>query len=84
MFFYRDNFYVSPFRNVIDKLFALRQSYKDENNDVKQLLVKLLMDLLYGEQIGKDIHETFACKSEHWMISEYDEKVRDYWKQGYG
>ena len=30
----RENFKVSPFRKVIDKLFALRQKYKDENNDV--------------------------------------------------
>ena len=41
---YRENFKVSPFRKVIDKLLALRQKYKDENNDVMQLLVKLLMN----------------------------------------
>ena len=38
---YRENFNISPFRKVIDKLFALRQKYKDEGNDVMQLLVKL-------------------------------------------
>ena len=27
---YRENFKVSPFRKVIEKLFALRQKYKDE------------------------------------------------------
>ena len=54
---YRENFKVSPFRKVIDELFALRQKYKDENNDVMQLLVKLLMNSLYGEQIRKDIEE---------------------------
>ena len=32
--FYRENFKVSPFRKVIDKLFASRQKYKDEGNDV--------------------------------------------------
>ena len=77
---YRENFKVSPFRKVIDKLFALRQKYKDENNDVMQLLVKLLMNSLYGENIRKDIEEKFACKSEAWMMSEYDERVKDYWK----
>ena len=41
---YRENFKVSPFRKVIDKLFALRQIYKGEGNDVMQLLVKLLMN----------------------------------------
>ena len=77
---YRENFKVSPFRKVIDILFKLRQKYKDEGNDVMQLLVKLLMNALYGEQIRKDIEEKFACKSEAWMISEYDERVKDYWK----
>ena len=77
---YRENFEVSPFRKVIDKLFALRQKYKDEGNDVMQLLVKLLMNSLYGENIRKDIEEKFACKSERWMQTEYDERVKDYWK----
>ena len=38
---YRENFKVSPFRKVIAILFDFRQQYKDENNDVMQLLVKL-------------------------------------------
>ena len=77
---YEENFKVSPFRKVIDKLFALGQNYKDENNDVMQLLVKLLMNSLYGDNIRKDIEEKFACKSQAWMMSEYDERVKDYWK----
>ena len=77
---YEENFKVSLFRKVIVKLFALRQKYKDEINDVMQLLVKLSMNSLYGENIRKDIDEKFACKSEGWMISEYDERVKDYWK----
>ena len=43
---YQENFTVSPFRKVIEKFFALRQKYKDENNDVMQFLVKLLMNSL--------------------------------------
>ena len=77
---YRENFKISPFIKVIDIIFALRQKYKDEGNDVMQLLVKLLMNSLYGEQIRKDIEEKFACKSEMWMETEYDERVKDYWK----
>ena len=77
---YRENFKVSPYREVIDKLFALRQKYEDENNDFMQLLVKSLMNSLYGENIRKDIEEKFACKSEASMMSEYDERVKDFWK----
>ena len=77
---YRENFKVSPFRKVIHRLFALRQKCKDENNDVMQLLVKLIMNSLYGEKIRKDIEEKLACKSEMWMQTEDDERVKYYWK----
>ena len=50
---YRENFKISPFKSVIAKLFELRQKYKDENNDVMQLLVKIFMNSLNGEQIRK-------------------------------
>ena len=79
---YRENFKVSPFRKVIDILFKLRQKYKDEGNEVMQLLVKLLMNSLYGEQIREDIEEKFVCKSEYWMMTEYHERVKDYSKIG--
>ena len=59
---------------------ALRQKYKDEKNNVMQLLVKLLMNSLYGEQIRKDIEEKIACKSEYWMMTKDYERVIDYWK----
>ena len=36
---YREFFKVSLFREIIDNFFAIRQKYKDENNDVMQLLV---------------------------------------------
>ena len=38
------------------------------------------MNSLYGENIRKDIEEKFACKSKAWMMSEYDERVKGYWK----
>ena len=38
------------------------------------------MNSLYGEHIRKDIDEKLACKSEFWMMSEYDERVKDFWK----
>ena len=38
------------------------------------------MNSLYGENIRKDVEENYACRSETWMMSEYDERVKDYWK----
>ena len=80
----RENFEVSPFGKVIYKIFDLRQKYKDDNNDVMQVLVKSFLISLYGENIRKDLEEKFACESEAWMMTEYDEKVKDYSKIGYG
>ena len=81
---YRENFKINPFEKVIDNLFALRQKYKDEGNDVMQLLVKLIMNALYGEFLRKDILESYQCKSELWMMTEYDERVLDYQKINHG
>ena len=83
-FIYRENFKVSPFKKVIDKLFELRQKNKDENKDVRQLLVELIMNSLYGGQISRDIEESYQSKPEMWMMFEYDERVLDYQKVNYG
>ena len=77
---YREKYKISPFRKVIEKLFALRQKYKDEKNDLMQGLVKLIMNSLYGVQICRDINESYYCKSENWMKTEFDENILDYWK----
>ena len=77
---YRENFKISPFRKVIERLFALRQKYKDEKDYSMQGLVKLFMNSLYGVQIRKDINESYYCMSETWMKTEFDENVLDYWK----
>ena len=75
---------MSPFKEVLYKLFELRQKYKDENNDVMQLLVNLFMKSLYGEQIREDIEESYQCKTEMCMMTEYDERVLDYQKINFG
>ena len=77
---YRENFKISPFRKDIEKLFALRQKYKDEKIDLLQKLIKLIMNSLYGVQIRRDISESYYCKSETWMKTEFDENVLEYWK----
>ena len=81
---HRENFKVPPFRNVIDISFALGQRYREQNIDVLQLLVKFFLSPLYGEQIRKSIEEGFACKSEYWMMTVYDERYKNYWKMSHG
>ena len=75
---------MSSFRKGIDTFFDLGQECKNENIDVMQLSVNLMMNSLYGVQIRKEIEEKFACKPEKWMMSEYDERVNDYWKTSHG
>ena len=77
---YRENFKTPPFRKFIKELFDLRKKYKDEGNDILQNLVKLIMNSVYGQTIRKDIEEEYLCKSRHWMETEFDDRVKDYWK----
>ena len=75
---YRENFKISPFRKVIEKLFTLWKKYKHEKNDLMEGLIKLIMNSSYGVQIRRDIIESYYCKSETWMKTEFDENVLDY------
>ena len=61
---FRQNFKISPFRKVIQKLFALRQKHKDEKKAFLQGRLKLFLNSLYGVQIRRDINESYYCKSE--------------------
>ena len=45
-----------------------------------QGLVKLTMNNFYGVQKRKDTNDSYYCKAEQWMTTEYDEKNLDYWK----
>ena len=45
-----------------------------------QGLIKLIMNSLHGVQIRRVINESYSCKSQHWMETEFDENVLDYWK----
>ena len=49
-----------------------------------QSLVNLLLNSLYGEEKPKDIEEKYACKSECWMYSWYDERIQEYWGKSQG
>ena len=77
---FRENYKVSLFKKVIEKLFELRQKHKEEGEEVRQLLVKLIMNSLYGEFLQKDVLESYQCQSEMWMMIENDKRVLDYQK----
>ena len=42
-----------------------------------QGLPKLIMNTSNGVQIKRDINESYKCKSEHWMETEYGDNVLD-------
>ena len=45
-----------------------------------QGLVIIIMNSLYGVQIRRDTDQSYKCKSQHWMETEYDENGLEYWK----
>ena len=45
-----------------------------------QGLLKFFMNSFYGAEIWKVIHESYSCKLENWMQTEYDENVLDNWR----
>ena len=61
-------------------MFALRQKYKNELNDLIQGLVELTINCLYGVQIRRDIDQSYEGKSQLWMATEYDDNVLEYWR----
>ena len=77
---FRENFKVSLFREVKEKLSALRNKYKKEDKDSMQELVKLIMNSLYGVHFGEVFSEIYKCKSEKGMQTEYDKIVSGFWK----
>ena len=48
------------------------------------MLVKVILNALYGEFQQKDILDSYECKSEAWMFTEYDESVKDCWRISHG
>ena len=78
------NFKVNSSKKIFGNLFELKKYYKDQSDEVMELLVELLMNSLYGEQIRKDIEEEYTCKSEYWMLTEYDGRVKENWSIGSG
>ena len=58
----------------------MRLKYKSEGQDILQEMVKLIMNSIYGQTIRRDIEDEFCCKTENWMKTEYDERVKDYWR----
>ena len=74
---YRNVFEISPFRKDIGKVFALRQNYKDEGNDLMQGLVNLSMNSLYRVQKHKHINEFYKCKSHILVETLCDDNVLD-------
>ena len=72
---YREIFEINPFEKVIDNLFASRQKYEDEGNDVMQLLVKLILNALYGDFLRKIpqkvINANLRCGYKQSMMREF-------------
>ena len=81
---YRNKFEISPFGQVFDKLFDLRHKYKGDGHDVMHLFVKWFINSFFRGKIRKNLEESFECKPEAWVMSEYDERVKGFRKISQG
>ena len=53
----KEDFKISPFKEIKGKLLALRQKYKDKGKNLMQILDKFLMNTLYAIPLRKDIND---------------------------
>ena len=70
---YRANFKISTIEKVLEK-------FKDDNNDLMQNFDKFVMNSLNGVQIRRNIDDFYEYKPEHWMHTERDDNVSEYWR----
>ena len=77
---YRENFKLSPFRKIIEKLFTLGQTFEDEGNALMQKIVISIINTLYGIQIHRYFSQFYKCNKQNWIETEFDDNVLDYSK----
>ena len=73
----KEIFRESPFRIVIGILFIYWLKSGDEVTDILQNRVKFVINIFYGESIGKSFTEEHKSKPEYWVSCEHDQRVLD-------
>ena len=69
---YEKNLEVNPYKEFVTRLFALRKKYKEEKNKVRDTIVKLLLNSLYGKMIQKDMNTKAYIWNANTFNNRYD------------
>ena len=73
--FIRDNLDYNPFEKFVLDMTAKRNKYKKEKKNILQTQAKKVSNAVYGYTIRSDIEDAYKCVSSHWMKTEYDDRV---------
>ena len=57
---------------------VIRNEYKKQGKDILQNMCKITSNGTYGGYIRRDISDVLKCVSEHWMNTEYDDRVEEW------
>ena len=73
-----DNLDYNPFTEYVHDLIDKRNEYKNQGKNILQLMFKDTVNGGYGSCIRQDITENYKCVTENWMLTEYDDRVKNY------
>ena len=73
-----DNLDYNPFTEYVHDLIEKRNQYKKQGKNILQLMCKDTVNGGYGSCIRQDITENYKSVSENWMITGYDDRVKNY------
>ena len=72
-----DNLDYNPFRELILGMKKKRSEYKKAGLSILQEMCKKLSNGCFGTIIRCDSNETLKCESENWMMTEYENSVKE-------
>ena len=70
-----DNLDYNPFEKFVLDMTATRNKYKKEKKRYNKLKLKKVSNAVYGYTIRSDFEDAYKCVSPHWMKTEYDDRV---------
>ena len=73
-----DNLDYNPFKKCFFDMTVKRNENKNQGKSILQKMCKRISNGTYGGCDRCDIHEILICVSEHWMKTEYDDRIKEY------
>ena len=78
-----DNLGYNPFEKFVLDMTAKRNRYQKEKRNILQTQAKKVSNTIYGYTKRSDIEDVYKCVSCHWMKTEYDDRVIEWFPLKY-